>query len=230
MSVRSTNLFILQDLEDSSRTTELADGDLAALQTVADWIKSFVAKPHKDIGRAGSVCPFVPGAWEHKTLWLAPERIAKQSVPDVVQLLNGYKRLLLRARPTEGEDANQKAIVVVFTDLSVDRAKEYVDDVQMQNLKKLFYVEDGVVLREFQERNEASAIYNRRFQPFKAPVPFVLMRRAVISDWKFFLDNEDWLSFWARRFGESAVQALAEELRWTNWRRLQNCAFSELYS
>ena len=44
---------------------------------------------------------------------------------------------------------------------------------------------------------------------------------ARISDWKFFLDNEDWLNKWARRFGESAVQALAEELRRTNWRRLE---------
>jgi hypothetical protein len=39
---------------------------------------------------------------------------------------------------------------------------------------------------------------------------------------KFFLDNEDWLNLWARRYGESGVQALAEELRRTNWRRLES--------
>ena len=134
--------------------------------------------------------------------------------------MNGYKRLLLRAQPIEGDDANYKAIVVVFTDLSADRAKDYVDDVQIQHLKRSAYVEDGVVLGDFHERNEGSAIRNLSFHPFKAPVPFLLMRHAVISDWMFFLDNEDCLSFWARRFGESAVQALAEELRRTNWRRL----------
>ena len=74
---------------------------------------------------------------------------------------------------------------------------------------------------EFHERNEGSAIRNPGFQPFKSPVPFLLMRHAVISDWMFFLDNEDWLSSWARRFGESAVQSLAEELRRTNWRQLE---------
>jgi hypothetical protein len=41
---------------------------------------------------------------------------------------------------------------------------------------------------------------------------------ALISDWKFFLDKEDWLNLWARRFGESAVHALAEELRRLPWR------------
>jgi hypothetical protein len=220
--LHSTNLVLLEDLENSGWTRKLTDSDLSALHTVAGWIKTFVARPNKDLGRAGPVCPFVPGALERKTLWLAPEHIANRSVRDVVQLMNDYKQLLLRAQPIDGNEVNYKAIVVVFTDLSADRAKEYIDDVQIQQLKRPSYVEGGVVLGEFHERNEGSAIYNRSFQPFKAPVPFLLMRHAVISDWKFFLDNDDWLSVRARRFGESAVQALAEELRHTNWRRLES--------
>ena len=220
MPAQSTNLFLLQDLESSGTTRQLADGDLGALRTVADWIKTFVARPHKDLGRAGPVCPFVPGAFERRTLWLAPERVANQSVSDVVQLVNGYRRLLLRAQPVEGDDTSYKSIVVVFTDLSADRAKEYMDDPQMQDLKRLSYAEDGVVLGEFHRRNEGSSIRNRSFQPFKSPVPFLLMRHAVVSDWMFFLDNEDWLGVWARRFGESAVRALAAELRRTNWRHV----------
>ena len=56
-----------------------------------------------------------------------------------------------------------------------------------------------------------------RFRPFQSPVPFLFVRQGVISDWKFFLDNDEWLDLWARRFGESAVQALAEELRRLPW-------------
>jgi hypothetical protein len=220
MPADTSNLFLLQDLEDSGRTGKLADGDLNALRTVADSIKTFVARPNKDLGRAGPVCPFVPRAWEHETLWLAPEQITHQSAPELVQLMNDYRRLFLRARPVDGDEANSKAIVVVFTDLSAERAKDYMDDVRIQNLKRLAYVDDGVVLGEFHERNDGSAIRNPTFKPFKAPVPFLLMRSAVASDWTFFLDDEDWLGFWARRFGESAVPALAGELRRTNWRRL----------
>jgi len=50
-------------------------------------------------------------------------------------------------------------------------------------------------------------------------VPFLLMRPAVVSDWVFFLDNEDWLDLWARRFEGLAVRALADQLRRTNWRQ-----------
>jgi hypothetical protein len=44
------------------------------------------------------------------------------------------------------------------------------------------------------------------------------MRHAVTSDWKFFLDHDDWLNRWAHRSGESGVRALAEELRRLPWR------------
>jgi hypothetical protein len=140
-------------------------------------------------------------------------------VPDVVDLVRGYQRLFLRAQPTDGDDAIYKAIVVVFTDLSADRAKEFFDDV-LQEVAVPSYVNDGFAMGGFYEGNEPTAIYNSSFRPFISPVPFLLIRPTVISDWKFFLDDEDWLDKWARRFGESAVQALAEELRRTNWRRL----------
>ena len=119
MPTQTTNLFLLEDLEDVGRTSELAESDLDALHAVADWIKTYVVKPHADLGRAGPVCPFVPGALER----------------------------------------------------------------------------------------------NSSFRPFQSPVPFLFVRQGVISDWKFFLDKEDWLDLWARRFGEPAVHALADQLR-----------------
>lgn len=217
MPARTANLVLPDDLEYACMTRTLADGDLTALQAVADWIRSFVAKPHEDLGRDGPVCPFVPVARERKTIWLAPERIAKLSVPDVVQLVKGYKKLFMDAQPVDGRDANYKSIVVVFTDLASDRAKDLFDDV-LQHLGAPSYVEDGIVLGAFYERNEATAIYSPSLRPFTPPVPFLLMRHAVISDWKFFLGSDDWLKLWARRYGESAVRALADELRQLPWR------------
>src|SRR5215207_7310641 len=116
-------LFLLDDLEDIGRTSELAVSDLKALRAVAEWIKTFVVKPHKDLGRAGTVCPFVPVSLERKTLWLAPEQVADRDVPEVVELMSGYQRLLLDTRPTEGDDVIYNVIVVVFTDLSANRAQ-----------------------------------------------------------------------------------------------------------
>ena len=176
-----------------------------------------MVRPHEDLGRKGTVCPFVPGALERKTLWLAPEQIADRDVPHVVERMNRYKSLFLDAEPTDGDDANYKVIVVVFTDLPAGLAQGVFDDV-LQQLAVPSYVEDGIVFGPFYEGNEGTALYNSSFRPFQSPVPFLFVRHTVISDWKFFLDDEQWLSLWARRFGQSAVHALAEELRGLPWR------------
>ena len=219
MPAMTTNLFLLQDLEAVSRRGELAESDREALQAVADWITTFVVRPHKDLGRAGTVCPFVPGSLERNVLWLAPERIADPGEPDVVELISGYKRLFREIQPIGGEDADYKVIVVVFTNLPADRAQGVFDNV-LQHLAVPSYADDGILFGPYYEGNEGTAIYNSKFRPFQSPVPFLFVRNGVISDWKFFLDNDEWLELWARRYGESAVQALAAELRRTNWRQL----------
>jgi hypothetical protein len=207
-------LFLLDDLEDIGRTSELAVSDLKALRAVADWIKTFVVKPHKDLGRGGTVCPFVPVSLEGKTLWLAPEQVAD---PEVVELMSGYRRLLLDTRPTEGDDVIYNVIVVVFTDLSADRAQGVFAEV-LQHLGLPSYMEDGILFGPYYEGNKGTAVYNSSFRPFQSPVPFLFVRHGVISDWKFFLDDEEWLNLWAHRYGESGTKALAEELRRLPWR------------
>jgi hypothetical protein len=217
MPAQTTNLFLLEDLEDVARTSELAESELTALHAVADWIKTFVVRPHKDLGRAGPVCPFVPGSLERRTLWLAPEQIADRDAPEVIDLMSGYKRLLLDTRPTDDDDVIYNVIVVVFSDLPADRAQGVFDDV-LQHLAVPSYVEDGILFGPFYEGHEGTAIYNSSFRPFQSPVPFLFVRHGVTSDWKFFLDDEEWLNLWAHRYGESGTQALAEELRRLPWR------------
>jgi hypothetical protein len=138
-------------------------------------------------------------------------------VPAVVELMDGYRRLFLDTRPTDGDDAKYKVIVVVFTDLPADRPPGVFDSV-LEQLAVPSYAEDGIVYGPFYEGNEGTAIYNSSFRPFQSPVPFLFVRYGVVSHWKFFLDNEDLFNLWARRFGESAVHALAEEVRRLPWR------------
>jgi len=213
---QTTNLFLLEDLEDVSRTSELAEGDLDALRSIADWIKTYVVKPHKElIGRAGTVCPFLPGSLERKTLWLAPEHVADGGARQVVELMDD-KRRLQEAEPPDG-DVNYNVIAVVFTDLPADHAQSAFADV-FQQLAIPSYVEDGVLFGPYYEGNEATAIYNPSFRPFESPVPFLFVRHGVVDDWKFFLDDEAWLKLWAQRYGASGAEALAEELRRLPWR------------
>ena len=218
MPAQTTNLFLLDDLEDTGRTSELPRSDLDALRTVGGWIKSFIVQPNEDLGRAGLICPFVPVSLERMTLWLAPEHAGDRSADDVVDLVHGYQRLFLDTHPTDSDDAIYKAIVVVFTDLSPDRAEKLFGDVLQDSFAVPSYVDDGFVMGGSYEGNEAGAIYNASFRPFTSPVPFLLIRQAVTSDWKFFLDDEAWLKRWAQRHAGAGTEVLAEELRRLPWR------------
>ena len=88
----------------------------------------------------------------------------------------------------------------------------------LEHLAVPSYVDDGFVMGGFYEGNEGTAIYNSNFRPFTSPVPFLLIRQAVVSDWKFFLDNEACLKLWVQRYGMSGAEVLAEELRRLPWR------------
>src|SRR5689334_10393489 len=103
MPAQAANLFLLEDLQYISGTRELAESDRNALRAVADWTKTFVARPHKDLGRDG--------------LWpwnMRPFGLLLNGAPAgaVIQLIDGYKQLLLGAKPVDGDDANYKSIVV----------------------------------------------------------------------------------------------------------------------
>jgi hypothetical protein len=213
----SRSLFPLGDLDDRDSTRELAHGDLDALRSVAAWVETFVARPHPDLGRAGPVCPFVPGALQRNTLWLAAERIADRSMSDIGELIRDYQRQFEDVAPTDGDDVMYKAFIVVFTDLSADRASEFFGNV-LDRLSVPSYVNGGFVMGGFHEGNQGTAVYNATFQPFTSPVPFLLVRQAVVSDWKFFLDDDDWLDRWADRHPRAGVRELAEELRRLPWR------------
>ena len=214
---RTSKLFLVEDLNDADRTRDLAEDDLKALHAVADWTKTFVAQANKDLGRSGAVCPFTALALEHKTLWLAAERSAGRSREEVIDLIESYKRMLLTSQPVRGDLAGNRTIMVVFTDLPAPHAKDFIGGA-LEPIAIPSYVNDGLVMGPFYEGNDGAALYNPNFHPFTSPVPFLLMRLAVISDWKFFLNDEVWLGRWARRYGEAATETLASEMRRLPWR------------
>ena len=55
MSTQTTKFFLAEDLENAAATGSLEESDLSALRAVADWIETFVANPHNDLGRPGTV-------------------------------------------------------------------------------------------------------------------------------------------------------------------------------
>jgi hypothetical protein len=164
--------------------------DLPCLIETWQWLKSFLAKPHPHLGRPGPVCPFVPKAINLNYIRLRVIRSHNLAQQQVVDIVLPYLNTFLELEPREQEeDALNKAILLLFPDISHEDAPQLIDSVQKQ-LKPLF-VNSGLMLGEFHKRNETPGLHNPNFRPLRSPIPMLAIRFMVESDLPFLQSADD---------------------------------------
>lgn len=154
----------------------------STLAYVLDWVKTYLALPHPELGRKGPVCPFVPIALEQDTIWMMEIADENPGQENITAVINECRELFLTTEPTSGPDLINKAFLVIFPNLKNDDA-HVVDAVQM-HLKRSF-VEKGLMLGEFHANNQSGGLRNPEFRPLRSPIPILAMRHMVDSDLPF---------------------------------------------
>ena len=201
MSSRTENLYLLRDLTSPKRTERLSKEDLQAVKTVADWTRDFVSQGHPQLGRNGTVCPYVPPAIEHDTLWFAVEHVHDLSEGQRVDLMNQYKDAFLRMDPRkedEPEEAEKKTFLIIFPDLPQEKLGDQLEAIQ-RPLRDEF-VREGLMLGEFFPLSPSRAVHNREFRPFRSPLPMLTIRHMISADWLFLSAKPEWTQAWFARF------------------------------
>jgi hypothetical protein len=177
------------------------------LSVTIQWIRQFLARPHKELGRPGPVCPFVPGAMVQDTIWLARVDLGSGDREAIKKTVARYRQQFLDLEPKSGDMVMMKAIMVVFPNLSADDAT-MVDEIQAE-LKPEF-VAEGLMIGEFHERNEGEGLRNPNFRPLRSPIPSMAIRFMVDSDLPFLHRmmyppalRVSFLKSYLRRFGQT---------------------------
>jgi hypothetical protein len=157
----------------------------STLGCVLEWIRGFLARPHPQLGRNGSVCPFVPIALGLDTIWMAEVAEAMPSLERISAIITEYRNVFLETEPTRGPEAMNKAFLVVFPSLAAKggNGAAVIDKVQA-SLKK-YFVEMGLMLGEFHSANESPGLRNPDFRPLRSPIPMLAIRHMVESDLPF---------------------------------------------
>jgi hypothetical protein len=152
---------------------------------VVKWLREFLACPHPNLGRSGSVCPFVPIALELDRIWVAEVTTEDPSIDSISSIITEFREMFLRTEPTNGPEALNKAFLVAFPTLIShgSKAAALVDEVQYR-LKPTF-VEKGIMLGEFHATNESPGLRNPDFRPLRSPIPMLAIRHMVESDLPF---------------------------------------------
>jgi hypothetical protein len=157
--------------------------DLPHFRKTTEWLRSFLAQPHPDLGRSGSICPFLPDALQLNTIQLSTIRtqgVDQQIVEDTVRQ---YRDVFLELEPQNGEHALYKALLLLFPDVSEPEAPTLIDGIQ-QKLKP-FFVEAGLMIGEFHPWSNSSGLHNPNFYPLRSPVPMLAIRFMTESDLPF---------------------------------------------
>jgi len=197
--------------------------DLPYLIEIMEWVKSFVARHHPDLGRTGFVCPFVPYALKSNSIKLTVIRAKNLRQKQIEEIVLNYRDVFLDiVEAQQKELALYKVFLLLFADLPIEDTAKLIDGIQ-QKLKP-FFVESGLMLGEFYKQNESPGLHNPNFRPLRSPIPMLVIRFMVESDLPF-LDSENdphlrikYLEAYLRRFSQgrkdetkliNAQQALA---------------------
>lgn len=169
---------------------ELKEGSVKspALLKTAQWIEDFTAKPNKNLGRSGVVCPFIPRSLKLETIQLVEISALEMSQSELESLIKGCRETFLQLVPQRGKLSLHKALVFVFSDISPEQC-DYIDRIQ-QRLKP-FFVEKRLMLGEFYPGNQSPGLHNSNFRPLQSPVPMLVIRSMTEPDLPFLSRTTD---------------------------------------
>ncbi|WP_448269002.1 DUF6875 domain-containing protein [Nostoc sp. DSM 114159] len=163
--------------------------DLSALNEIMKWVKTFLGRPHPDLGRPGAVCPFVPYSLKSNSIRLAVIHTKDLYPGELEEIVGRYRDIFLQIDVKEQELAINRAFLLIFPDIHIEDASKVIDSVQ-QKLKPLF-VESGLMIGEFHKRNESPGLHNPNFRPLRSPIPLLAIRFMVEADLPFLQNPAD---------------------------------------
>ncbi|WP_149360361.1 DUF6875 domain-containing protein [Lolliginicoccus suaedae] len=169
--------------------------DEPALVELDGWVRSFLTRPHADLGRSGPVCPFTVPSLSRKLLWAGVVRGSRLSEADVLLAVEKLVDEFENLGPSEGGQALYKAAMIVFPDLT---DYSLIDRVQLA--RKPQAVASGLMLGQFYPGCDEPGLWNEHFRPLDCPLPMLALRHMVPSDLPFLDGDAAWTESYLKRF------------------------------
>jgi hypothetical protein len=173
------------------------------LTSMADYVVNILAKEHPELGRAGPVCPFMPGAVQRNLVHITSSDLEDEAA--LTETMDNLRGVFASASSgSSGNNAIFWAFIVLLPKLVGDTGAQIIKRVQ-ESLKPAF-VRQGFMIGEFYPGCPATGLHNQNFRPFNSPVPSLAIRHITIFDAPFVVDHDDLIEVFADRFGAEGMK------------------------
>lgn len=201
-----------------SEDIERLAADLPVLERVGRWCREFLMRPNPELGRGGSVCPYMAKAMGLGRVAFAVVRTAGRTDDEIDTVIAQFRQVFLAMEPVSGAESLEKAILIVLPDVSAEDAPAMVDETHRR--LKAEFVDSGLMIGKFHPASEQGGLHNPGFRPLRSPVPLLAIRYMVGSDLPFLNRPDDpapdrvaFLASYERRFDGDADARWAERGR-----------------
>ncbi|WP_381560723.1 tryptophan 2,3-dioxygenase [Streptomyces eurythermus] len=191
-------------IQNTGRDPVSAADESSDLREIRTWFTEFLSRPHPDLGREGSVCPFVEPALRAGSLTL--ETIDYDTAGGWTGIADAMRRQLDsyagRGWP-EGKESIS-SLVTALRDMPghhwplLDEAQRRVKDEAVHR---------GLMIGQFHPRCPEPSVWNTAFAVSRAPRPLFAIRRMALHDILFLHDDPRLFAAYDHRFGDQYSDA-----------------------
>jgi hypothetical protein len=182
----------------------LPDEDRDALQRVIAWIESDIMRPVKKLDRVEAVCPFAKPAISADRLFLTVAHLDNPADPrQILAELAVCSDIFVRIPVLRARDASLRGMMILYPHtpdplLNVAMTSALTP----RRAARTHYVGRGIMIGEAFPTDPDPSSWDPTFFPdHTTPIPFLLLRNLVETDWRFVRKIPAWRGAFRRHFG-----------------------------
>jgi hypothetical protein len=190
----------LLGLEDA--TSPVADVSVRAL---ADWVRTYLMRPHADLGRSGHVCPFTAQSTRLALLRIGSSPLGGDDRAGILRTMQDALRAF-DTMPCKRSARIFRTVIVAFphcADAAGLAALRHV-----QNAMRHHSIIRAKMIGLFEPDSQAEGLINPAFRPLRSPVPALAIRMLVEQDAPFVVRNPLLVPVYAAKFPVAGLKLL----------------------
>jgi hypothetical protein len=191
------HLYTVPDIE-AADDNVIPAKELQPLQKTAHWIRTFLMRPHPNLGRPGVVCPYIKPAIDESLLYLTVARMQDpESEQEIDSELNLISDIYQEMEPKEGDLAVYRCIITLFpeTPEAMFNDPPYLGELKTRMMRK------DITIGQFFPETDTKARLKSKFFPIEDPVAMYVMRGFFDFDWVFIHRETEWRKIYIEKFG-----------------------------